>query len=316
MKKSIAILMMLLAVIMVGCNDLNKVWLLEIGQTKAEVEKILKNHNYRYKDNEDKDGFDGNQVVEYLGIEFDGFMLTFKDDKLVQISFRKADGEELTEEDAEKVVKQLDERFGEHREDRTAAREYGTIGWTWEKDNINVSFTRMFGGSMSLLTFYQNNHVNENADAPKKDELVEEVVDLDEVWEIRWSMNLDSARSCLIEKDFIPLSLDNKNSLSQRDANFQYMGIRWSDYRIQFDDSNQHIKFIELSRNEHPLSDSEKKTVLNNLDKRFGNHTYDDWNMKGPMYHYETWTWNKDGYEVELSCGEDGFLNMISLTNK
>ncbi len=41
MKKSIAILMMLLAVIMVGCNDLNKVWLLEIGQTKAEVEKIL-----------------------------------------------------------------------------------------------------------------------------------------------------------------------------------------------------------------------------------------------------------------------------------
>lgn len=166
MRKLIVIL--LLAVVMVGCNNINKVWLLEIGQTKAEVEKILKDNKYRYKDNEDKDGFDGTQVVEYLGVKFDGFMLTFKDDKLTQISFRKADGEELTEEDAEKVVKQIDERFGEHREDRTAAREYGTIGWTWEKNDVNVSFTRMFGGTMSLLTFYQSNDADKKPNAPKK----------------------------------------------------------------------------------------------------------------------------------------------------
>lgn len=76
MRKLIVIL--LLAVVMVGCNNINKVWLLEIGQTKAEVEKILKDNKYRYKDNEDKDGFDGTQVVEYLGVKFDGFMLTFK----------------------------------------------------------------------------------------------------------------------------------------------------------------------------------------------------------------------------------------------
>lgn len=46
MRKLIVIL--LLAVVMVGCNNINKVWLLEIGQTKAEVEKILKDNKYRY----------------------------------------------------------------------------------------------------------------------------------------------------------------------------------------------------------------------------------------------------------------------------
>lgn len=314
MRKLIAIVMMTLAVIMVGCNNINDIWLFSLGQTKSEVTKILDENNYRYKDTERGDGIEGTQVVELYGVKWDGFALDFKDAKLSSISFRKADGEEVSEELAESVVEQLDKKYGEHREDRTAAREYKTVAWTWEKKNVNIHFARMLGGYMTSLIFFDE---SEKKNSSKAEEApVEEIVDMDEIWEIRWSMNLDSARSCLIKKDFIPLSLDNKNSLSQRDANFQYMGIRWSDYRIQFDDSNQHIKFIEIYRNEHPLSDSEKETVLNNLDKRFGNHIYDDWNMKGPNYHYETWTWNKDGYEVELSCGEDGFLNMISLKNK
>ena len=74
------------------------------GQTKAEVEETLKGNNYRYKDNDDRDGFIGSQVVEYMGVKWDGFMLSFKDGMLEQITFRKADGESLTEEDAEKKL--------------------------------------------------------------------------------------------------------------------------------------------------------------------------------------------------------------------
>lgn len=178
MKKLMAMLLMLLAVVMVGCNSVNKIWLFSFGQTKAEVEKTLKDNNYRYKDNDDRDGFIGSQVVEYMGVKWDGFMLSFKDGKLEQVSFRKADGEELTEEEAEKVVEQIDKRFGEHREDRTASREYGTVGWEWKKGDIHASFTRMFGGAMSMLTFFQkdDNEKQIKIEA-QKPEVVEEIVE-------------------------------------------------------------------------------------------------------------------------------------------
>lgn len=145
----------MLAVIMVACNGDKKIWLFTLGQSKETVEQILKDNNYRYTiSDDDRDGFTGSQVVDFMGVKWDGFMLTFEDDKLQQISFRKADGEQLTEADAEIVVGQIDKRFGEHREDRTAARQYSTIGWEWKKGNIHASFMRMFGGSMSMLTFF------------------------------------------------------------------------------------------------------------------------------------------------------------------
>ena len=106
MKKMIVMMLMLLP-ILAGCDSVNKVWLFSFGQTKAEVEETLKGNNYRYKDNDDRDGFIGSQVVEYMGVKWDGFMLSFKDGMLEQITFRKADGESLTEEDAENTFAQL-----------------------------------------------------------------------------------------------------------------------------------------------------------------------------------------------------------------
>lgn len=184
MKKMIVMMLMLLP-ILAGCDSVNKVWLFSFGQTKAEVEETLKGNNYRYKDNDDRDGFIGSQVVEYMGVKWDGFMLSLKDGMLEQITFRKADGESLTEEDAEKIVKQIDERFGEHREDRTAAREYGTVGWEWQKGNIHASFTRMFGGAMSMLTFFQKEDNKERITKveAQKPEVVEEVVECVETTE-------------------------------------------------------------------------------------------------------------------------------------
>ena len=176
MKKLIAIVMMLLAVIMVGCNNINDIWLFSLGQTKSEVTKILDDNNYRYKDAERGSGIEGTQVVELYGVKWDGFAMDFKDGKLSSISFRKADGEEVSEELAESVVEQLDKKYGEHREDRTAAREFGTIGWTWEKKNVNIQFTRLFGGYMTSLFFFDESEKTNSSNA-EEEAPVEEVVD-------------------------------------------------------------------------------------------------------------------------------------------
>lgn len=154
MKKLIAIVMMALAVIMVGCNNLNKIWLFSLGQAKSEVTKILEENNYRYDEAADGSEIKGYQVVELYGVKWDGFALYFKDGKLSKISFRKADGEKVSEELAESVVEQLDKKYGEHREDRTAAREYKTVGWTWEKKNVNIQFARILDGYMASLIFF------------------------------------------------------------------------------------------------------------------------------------------------------------------
>lgn len=163
MKKVLPFVLMLLP-ILIGCNRLDKVWLFSFGQTKTDVEKILKDNNYRYQDNDDRDGFIGSQVVEYMGVKWDCFTLSFEDGKLAQVTFRKTDGESLTDEETEKVVAQIDERFGEHREDRTAAREYGIVGWEWKKEHINARFFRLFGGAAGILMFSQK---NDNDEQPK-----------------------------------------------------------------------------------------------------------------------------------------------------
>ncbi len=168
--------MLMLLPMLVGCSSANDVWLFSLGQTKSEVIKILDENRYRYKDAENGEGVEGTQVVELYGIKWDGFSLDFKDEKLTSIAFRKADGEEVSEELAKNVVEHLDKKYGEHREDRTAAREYKTVAWTWEKDNINVQFARMFGGFMTSLIFFdeaEKTNTKPEAEAP-----VEEVVEI------------------------------------------------------------------------------------------------------------------------------------------
>lgn len=180
MKKLLAMMLILLPML-VGCNGTNDVWLFSLGQTRSDVIKILDENRYRYKDAEKGGGIEGTQVVELYGIKWDGFALDFKDGKLTSISFRKADGEEVSEELAESVVKQLDKKYGEHREDRTAAREYKTVAWTWEKDNVNIQFARMFGGFMTSLIFFDE--VEKTSTKPEAEAPVEEVVEIIETTE-------------------------------------------------------------------------------------------------------------------------------------
>lgn len=175
MKK--LIVMMMLAMVMVGCNSDRKIWLFTLGQSKEKVEQILKDNNYRYIISaEDRDGFEGTQVVEFMGIKWDGFMLTFEDGELHQISFRKADGTNVSEEDAETLVKEVDKKMGEHREDRTALRTYGTIGWEWRNGDVEASYSWLFNGSMSLLTFFEKKDTNKKESSAEDNPHVEEVI--------------------------------------------------------------------------------------------------------------------------------------------
>lgn len=179
MKK--LIVMILLAVVMVGCNSDRKIWLFTLGQSKEKVEQILKDNNYRYKINkEDRDGFEGTQVVEFMGVKWDGFMLTFEDNKLNQISFRKADGTSVSEEEAETLVKEVDKKMGEHREDRTALRTLGCIGWEWRNGDVEASYSWLFNGSMSLLTFFEKKDSDNKESTEEDNPTVEEVMVVEE----------------------------------------------------------------------------------------------------------------------------------------
>ena len=160
MKKILTFILMLLPVL-VGCNKIDKVWLFSFGQTKTDVEKTLKDNNYRYQNDKYGDGFVGSQVVEYMGAKWEYFMLGFEDGKLKKCSFLKTSGEILTEEETEKVVAQMDERFGEHREDRTGVREFNTVGWDWDKGRVHAELMRLFGGTISMLVFSQKDNNDE-----------------------------------------------------------------------------------------------------------------------------------------------------------
>lgn len=137
-----------------------KIWLFHLGQPMDEVQSVLTEKGYVFETKSTNSSgsissiLDGN-VVEYLGVEWSGFILLFEDNALCGVSLTHMDTclDDLSKPDWNSVVSALDESYGEHK--KKIEKESGTENtsmWEWHKGDIDVNFAVGMGGDLALLS--------------------------------------------------------------------------------------------------------------------------------------------------------------------
>lgn len=129
-------------------DDTLKIWLFDTNTTYENALSILTEKRYEpIEVSQDtpmgKLSLLGNDkyIVDYLGIDWDSFIIAFNNDKLVGVSFNHYSGGRVKDKQIWGILKGLDKTFGEHREDRTEKHDVfkgQPTTWTWVKDNFNV----------------------------------------------------------------------------------------------------------------------------------------------------------------------------------
>lgn len=177
MKKIIYFL--LLSIVFIGCNeskkDVNKtqhqdIWLIGLGESKKEIEEILRNNHYDpIYEEKDNSLFTKNMTINYFGIDWDTSTVRFKNNKSVSIFFSRISpvsrkSEKLSFQKMSDLKQELSEHYGEMREMRQDEDEDTKI-YRWFGKSYMIELVDMFDGEMVILSFFKdgyNPRVSEN----------------------------------------------------------------------------------------------------------------------------------------------------------
>ena len=151
MKKLIVI--MLLAVGIVGLSACStkgdKVWILQIGESRSDVAEILKNNGYEFENFSDDSYIAVDEKVRYQGIEWDAVTCWFdKRNRLKSVEFATFGSRPMYQ--IEKLAKYIkEEGYPDLKEDEKCSGFY-----TSDKLPMTVMLSGINGGYMGIRLHY------------------------------------------------------------------------------------------------------------------------------------------------------------------
>lgn len=130
-------------------GDADEIWKIRLGQKKEDAYIVLMRDNYKVS--EDNGKLSVNQEVIYMDIPWDSFSIMISPDGFVEgVEFTKK-GKSLNESEIDNLVKKLDDKYGNHRIDKSSAQ--GLRMWDWKNGPYEIGFASVDVLNVQSLSF-------------------------------------------------------------------------------------------------------------------------------------------------------------------